>query len=398
MSVLSAIASGIGSIVSGYGQKKAAEAQLQGTRETNELNYKIWQEEQAYNKEMYELQRQDTWDMWNAENAYNDPSQQIQRLQSAGLNPYLAISGVQGNTAGSMSTPSANATRAPTMQAPGPEAYYNGFQAVGGTLSSVIDLVGKLSQIDNTNADTKNKDKDTELKEAQKEGVISEAELKKVQTERAKFDLNFEKEVRDLKEEAIREGINATRQQIAESKARTALINLNADAQQVLNDWLPAEKQMQYMTQVQQLFNLQQEGFLTQKQVEEIGAKILVYNSQIRLNNAQASYYDTLEVGASLDNAGKRISNSLARSTFNACYLSVLSNSLLDYNNYKFNDETFGIRKGILRSQRQLLRTQIGKMKNDDTRDWIDTGLDIIKTPSEIFKNVSSAIGDFIPF
>lgn len=71
-----------GSLFGGlFGSKSSsAKAQLTATRETNEQNYKIWQE-----------QKQHEIDMWNMQNAYNTPEQQVARLREAGLNPYLSL-------------------------------------------------------------------------------------------------------------------------------------------------------------------------------------------------------------------------------------------------------------------------------------------------------------------
>ena len=56
-SLLGGLFSGLSSA---SGAKHAAQAQLQATRETNEQNYKIWQE-----------QRQHAINMWNMENENN---------------------------------------------------------------------------------------------------------------------------------------------------------------------------------------------------------------------------------------------------------------------------------------------------------------------------------------
>ena len=76
----------IGGILGNSSANKAANAQLQATRETNSQNYKIWQEQMAY----------------------NSPVAQRKRLEEAGLNPYLMM---DGGNAGVMQS-------APQMQTP----------------------------------------------------------------------------------------------------------------------------------------------------------------------------------------------------------------------------------------------------------------------------------------
>ncbi len=81
---LSAI--GLGTDV--YSQSEANATNLQATRETNEMNYKIHQED---------IQHQ--IDMFNRTNEYNTPEQQVKRLRAAGINP-SAVLGSDGQRAG----------------------------------------------------------------------------------------------------------------------------------------------------------------------------------------------------------------------------------------------------------------------------------------------------------
>lgn len=76
----------LGGLLGNASADKAAQAQLQATRETNAMNYKIWQEQMEY----------------------NSASAQRKRLQDAGLNPYLMM---DGGNAGVMQS-------APQMQTP----------------------------------------------------------------------------------------------------------------------------------------------------------------------------------------------------------------------------------------------------------------------------------------
>ncbi|MBO7731265.1 MAG: hypothetical protein J6S67_01880 [Methanobrevibacter sp.] len=73
-------------------------------RETNEQNYRMFQEQLGYNTKM-----------WNDTNLYNSPEQQVLRLKQAGLNPYMMLDG-SGNGSGvaaQPATPSPQAMVAP---------------------------------------------------------------------------------------------------------------------------------------------------------------------------------------------------------------------------------------------------------------------------------------------
>lgn len=89
---------GIGSSVVQNSQNK------QSVRETNQMNYKINQMNNQFNERMAIQQRNWQENMWNKENAYNTASAQRQRLEEAGLNPYLMMNGGSAGVAQSAGT------------------------------------------------------------------------------------------------------------------------------------------------------------------------------------------------------------------------------------------------------------------------------------------------------
>lgn len=102
-------------------------------KETNKMNYKIFQEQQKYN-----------WDVMNAQNEYNSAVQQRQRLENAGMNPYMMM---DGGSAGSAS--SSIGVNPPTMQAPQTSGYddiQSGLNTLSNTLSSAAENVKTLNE------------------------------------------------------------------------------------------------------------------------------------------------------------------------------------------------------------------------------------------------------------
>lgn len=81
------------------------QANLEMTEKYNQTNKDIAQMNNEYNQQMLERQIEEQWDMWNAENEYNSASSQRDRLESAGLNPYLMMDGGNAGTASSMTAP-----------------------------------------------------------------------------------------------------------------------------------------------------------------------------------------------------------------------------------------------------------------------------------------------------
>lgn len=77
----------------------------------NQLQMDLWHEQQEYD-----------YKMWQENNAYNTPSAQVERLKAAGINPALALSnistGESRSTAGGQTTPS---TTAATFENPANE-------------------------------------------------------------------------------------------------------------------------------------------------------------------------------------------------------------------------------------------------------------------------------------
>lgn len=149
-SAFSWVTNAIGSLAGWNSQQKKYE---ESVRDTNKMNYLIWDESKAHNIDMFERENQAAVDMWNMQNEYNDPSNQIKRLSAAGLNPSLALN--SGNPAGvatsAPSVGSANPAPAPTMQAPSVEAFDNG---IARAAELGLQTIASIAQVRNTNADT----------------------------------------------------------------------------------------------------------------------------------------------------------------------------------------------------------------------------------------------------
>lgn len=89
----------------------------QNVKETNQMNYKINQMNNQFNERMAIQQRNWQENMWDKENAYNTASAQRQRLEEAGLNPYLMLNGGSAGVAQSAGTgASASSSGSAVMQ------------------------------------------------------------------------------------------------------------------------------------------------------------------------------------------------------------------------------------------------------------------------------------------
>lgn len=118
----------VGALISGISGLLGAGMDSSSQRKTNEANYQIAQMNNEFNEKMMEKQMAYNTEMWNKQNEYNDPSAQRQRLEDAGLNPYMMLDGGSAGIASSV-----NGVTPPTAQAVNMEA-----PKVGGQISRAI--------------------------------------------------------------------------------------------------------------------------------------------------------------------------------------------------------------------------------------------------------------------
>lgn len=304
------IISGVGSLASGvlgyFGQKAANEAMLKATRETNEQNYKIWQEQQQHNIDMFNLENEANKENWQYQfdttNAYNDPSAQVARLRAAGLNPTMAMQG--GNAAGvasssSMGSASAHPASAPQMQAPPSEAFTPPW-----LVASQQSLQGLMSFAQALNLNKENENFESMINERDEMLPVRKSNMK-MDTDSKFADIKFKNA--QTFSEGIRARLLGLQEKYDEStlNARIELQDeitkhmraqrigqeLNNEAQQIMNEWLPAEKQMQFLQDVAELELMYQQQEINEKQLEVLVAQKVSFYAQAKAANAQASYF-----------------------------------------------------------------------------------------------------------
>lgn len=95
----------LGSILDLFGLNKTNKQNIEMQRETNALNYKMFQEQMAFAKDQQDLAM-----------SYNDPSSQVARLRAAGINPAAVFGNGSVSEVSSVSPPSGNPMVAPHAQ------------------------------------------------------------------------------------------------------------------------------------------------------------------------------------------------------------------------------------------------------------------------------------------
>lgn len=106
----------------------------QNVRETNQMNYKINQMNNQFNERMAIQQRNWQENMWNKENAYNTASAQRQRLEEAGLNPYLMMNGGSAGAAQSAGTGASASSASPAAM----QSFQADYSGIGSSIGNIF--------------------------------------------------------------------------------------------------------------------------------------------------------------------------------------------------------------------------------------------------------------------
>lgn len=303
----------IGSVLGYFGQKQANDAYLEGIDKTNEQNYQIWQEQKQHNVDMFNMQNEANIANWQNQfdqtNAYNSASAQRKRLEEAGLNPAMMMSGGSAGTASSSGIPSSsvNPSPAPTMQAPQQmqspltKAVEMGLQSFGTTFNSVTqgvqanDLIAtRQPRIDVMKSDARAKDWQGRVYQSQHALNRQEYEF------------------------------NSLAQNIRLDYMRSLNIsqNLSNEHQEILVNWLGPEKAISFLSSQQNLYNLWVHGELTYEQwLNEvkrgfnIDADTNLKKSESSKNYSDIEVNDAKKENLEEDTKGKKTANKIADET-----------------------------------------------------------------------------------
>lgn len=273
-------------------QSSANRANFRNTQTTNQFN-------------MLEAQKQRDWQekMVDESREYNSPEAMISR----GLNPFMSGSAAQTG-AGSGSSPSgAQASAANPIPY---QAFHPDFSSVDSALASFAQAKKLISESNQINAMTPYMIEKMKGDTNYRQIGIGESGYWNKQTGRISAELDQSMERQQL-ENAVTAG--------KLSAAQTTQIYLQADSQAILNKYMDASQQADLFTKSQYLYNLVQQGALTEKQIKTELAR-------------------AVEISARA--AGQKISNTIAQKTAdslisatNMAYYTQYYDSLWDYKN-----------------------------------------------------------------
>lgn len=327
------------------------------TADTNDSNERQAQLNRSFQRQEAKKTRDWQEEMWDKQNEYNSPEAMISR----GLNPFLKGSSGTGTSvptgaqAGSVSTPS--------MQAP-----HFDFSSVDTALASFAQAKKALSEANQINT----------LLPYLIDKILGDTNYKNIgvgqsgywnkDTGRISAELDQSMERQQL-ENAVTAG--------KLSAAQTSQIYLQADAQAILNKYMDAQQQADLFTKAQYLYNLVQQGALTEKQIQtELQRAVLI--------SAQAQ--------------GQKISNRIASGTADAlisatnmAYYTQYYDSLWDYKNVNN-------RKNMQYSKDKAIRDYYKWSAGNAKKDFDSYGLrNAIEYTSRIFSGAGNVIGSMRP-
>lgn len=342
---------GAGSSLIGGAASTAAQnaANKEIAQMNNAFNEKMFDKQVAYNKEMYQQQLGDQWkfyndskqnawdlvenhqqfqtDMWNKNNEYNSASAQRERLEAAGLNPYLMMNGGSAGTAQAMSgsagaAPSGAAPSAQGVTPPTATPYSADYSGITAGLGRAIDVLSSMP--------------DRKVKEAQADNLRIEgkyiagkamAQILQMRTEAKTKEarLALDKLIADFDNNLKVSNMAVNEQNIAESKARTQLaVTENLMRQQELS-FLPQAQKLQLAQGAADIAFRYSQKNLTDKQarheVEKLAETVVRANGQALQNQFDADTYDARAKSAG--NESFRVFKGPLGDVFNALWSAV---------------------------------------------------------------------------
>lgn len=300
------------------------------TNKTNQANMSINRMNNEFNAAEAQKVRDFQLDMWNRENAYNTASAQRQRLEEAGLNPYLMMSGGSAGTASSVGSSS------PASASPPLSMQRQDFSGLTNTLSTALQIANQTKE---TNARVQNLQSQKSLFDSQANQTLSNIDWFKLGPTYKKWS--------------------------QETGLMRAGLQFQTDRQQLRNmEWSNNLVQAQHV------------GQLLDNQSKNVINKYLDQGQQLQMNLMAASYYDLMASGhlkyqqavtelskrlmLAAQTSGYNINNNIARSTSEK-YIQALNlenQASIDINSPFYQDGERKIPAPVLKSRMESLHSE----------------------------------------
>lgn len=344
------LGSAIGSVFGSLQQSKANRANFRAIQIMNKFNMREAQKQRDWQEKMVDESRE-----------YNSPEAMISR----GLNPFMSGSAAQTG-AGSGSSPSG--AQASAVNPIPYQAYRPDFSSVDTALTSFAQAKKLISESNQINAMTPYMIEKLKGDTNYKQIGIGESGYWNKQTGRISAELD-----QSMERQQLENAVTAAKL----SAAQTTQVYLQSDAQAVLNRYMDTQQQADLFTKSQYLFNLVQQGALTEKQVKTEMQRAILISAQSQ---------------------GQKISNKVAEGTADAlisatnmAYYTQYYDSLWDYKNVNN-------RKNMQYSKDKAIRDYYKWSAGNAKKDFDSYGLrNSIDYASRIFQGIGNIIGSMRP-
>ena len=261
-------------IVGGSMSRRAAKEYNKGQIEIAQMNNEWNANEALKNREWQEqmVNSQNQWnlDQWNRENEYNSPAAQRQRLEDAGLNPYLMMDGGNAGVASSVSaaSPSGGSQAAPA-QMPQQQALRYDFSGIADAINSYFS--NRKVAAETTGQNMRNDvfglyGKDLALAQIN-QGF--NGELWKLNPVARNYMINNGREYAELGLSSLRNQVQSQRIVNDMNVAHTTKIKAEVEGQRLLNQFYPAKAQGEILALSAQAAELFARGELNRAQVSK---------------------------------------------------------------------------------------------------------------------------------
>lgn len=354
MGLLGSIAGGflgIGSSVVQNSQNR------QNVRETNQMNYRINQMNNQFNERMAMQQRDFQENMWNKENAYNTASAQRQRLEEAGLNPFLMLNGGSAGTAQSVGTGASASSAGPAVMHP--------FQA---DYSGIGSSIGNIFQYELMQSEKSQLQGARQLADAKAMEILSNVDWGKLTDETrnylkstglARAQLGFAKEQQEVDNMAMTGLV---------MRAQHAGMLLDNEAKGVMNKYLDQQQQLDLNVKAADYYQRMASGYLSYAAAKKAIAEEVLAAARARGQNISNMVASRI--------AGSQIAANIAANQSSAAY---------------HNEELrLGLPQDNARSRNieewYRSRNEKKRYKYFDADKWVDYGT-----------SIGNTIGNFLP-
>lgn len=298
------------SVASNKGQANAAQM-------SNEFTEKMFDKQVAYNKEMYQQQlgdqwkfyndaKQNAWDMFDATNEYNSASAQRDRLEAAGLNPYLMMNGGSAGTATATSGPTGSS---PASQGVSPGAatpYSVDYSGIAQGLGLAMDQILKEPDRNVKRAEADNLRIEGKYKAAK---MMAEIVQMRTEAKTKEGRLALDKLIYSIDKDLKTSQMAVNSENIANMQAQRKLINVQTLMADKQLSFMDAQNKMDLAQKAADIQLKYAQGALTKKQVDHEIAKI----SETEVRTSLGIQQQTTNV---LQQQGMRQENAYNEATF----------------------------------------------------------------------------------